>query len=152
MDTTSQEAFPQLFMRDLMRTIDGDNNIKLKEKKKNDGADIELKNNVHNGAKDIRELSEQSGLNRILNYRENYAVLRKFFTFTILICLSPVLLIVLYKYIFHLALDYSKNESLLYSLFCVVGYILVLLFLYTYLAFHEYIELRNTMRLREKAE
>ncbi|EUD67773.1 hypothetical protein C922_01962 [Plasmodium inui San Antonio 1] len=77
------------------------------------------------------------GLNDFLTYKENSQVLKKFFIFVLLIILAPIILIVLYKYVFTWCFKISKDTSLLISLFFVVIYIISLTLLYAYLAFSE---------------
>ncbi|CAG9473176.1 conserved Plasmodium protein, unknown function [Plasmodium vivax] len=77
------------------------------------------------------------GLNDFLSYKENSKVLKKFFIFALLIILSPVILIVLYRYVLTWCFNVSKDTSLLISLFFVVLYIISLTLLYAYLAFNE---------------
>ncbi|GAB67595.1 hypothetical protein PCYB_121630, partial [Plasmodium cynomolgi strain B] len=77
------------------------------------------------------------GLSDFLSYKENSQVLKKFFIFVLLIILSPVILILLYKYVFTWCFKISKDTSLLISLFFVVAYIISLTLLYAYLAFSE---------------
>ncbi|KJP86290.1 hypothetical protein AK88_04104 [Plasmodium fragile] len=77
------------------------------------------------------------GINDFLSHKENSHVLRKFFIFVLLIILSPVILIVLYKYLFMWCFGISKDTCLLISLFFVVVYIISLTLLYAYLAFNE---------------
>ncbi|ANQ09539.1 Uncharacterized protein PCOAH_00041140 [Plasmodium coatneyi] len=76
-------------------------------------------------------------LNDFLSHKENSHVLKKFFVFVLLIILSPVILIVLYKYMFTWCFKMSKDTCLLISLFFVVIYITSLTLLYAYLAFSE---------------
>ncbi|CRH01618.1 conserved Plasmodium protein, unknown function [Plasmodium relictum] len=80
---------------------------------------------------------ENFGLNDIIYCKENFKVLKKFFIFVLLIILSPVILIILYNYFFKIFFNISKNDSLLYSLYCTAAYILFLTLLYAYLAFKE---------------
>ncbi|CAA9989860.1 conserved Plasmodium protein, unknown function [Plasmodium knowlesi strain H] len=76
-------------------------------------------------------------LNDFLSYKENSQVLKKFFIFVLLIILSPVILLVMYKYVLTWCFKISKDTCLLISLFFVVVYIMSLTLLYAYLAFSE---------------
>ncbi|SCP05299.1 conserved Plasmodium protein, unknown function [Plasmodium ovale] len=80
---------------------------------------------------------EVYGINDFLCNKDNSRVLKKFFLFVILIILSPVILIILYKYIFIRYLRIPQNNSLLFSVYFVIVYIFSLTILYAYLAFKE---------------
>ncbi|GAW82101.1 hypothetical protein, conserved [Plasmodium gonderi] len=84
-----------------------------------------------------KESGGNFGLSDFLSYKENSNVLRKFFIFVLLIILSPIILIVLYKYVFTVYFSVSKDNALLCSLFSVVVYIITLTLFYSYLAFNE---------------
>ncbi|CAD2102461.1 conserved Plasmodium protein, unknown function [Plasmodium vinckei lentum] len=72
-----------------------------------------------------------------LSNKENSGVFKTFFLFVLLIILSPIILIALYKYVFIFCLRMTKNNALLYSIYFVILYIFSLTILYAYLAFQE---------------
>ncbi|CXJ04542.1 conserved Plasmodium protein, unknown function [Plasmodium berghei] len=85
-----------------------------------------------------------------LSNKDNSGVLKKFFIFVLLIILSPIILIGLYKYLFIFCLRMTKNNALLYSIYFVVLYIFSLTIFYAYLAFQEDNRYLNIERNKKK--
>ncbi|SCM06250.1 conserved Plasmodium protein, unknown function [Plasmodium chabaudi chabaudi] len=117
----------------------------LKNKRKGQHGDDVLSNNGENEyseeAKYARNIKHEGSRNfeigDYLSNKENSGVFKTFFLFVLLIILSPIILIALYKYIFIFCLRMTKNNALLYSIYFVILYIFSLTILYAYLAFQE---------------
>ncbi|VEV58692.1 conserved Plasmodium protein, unknown function [Plasmodium vinckei vinckei] len=130
----------------------------LKNKRKGQHGDDVLNNNgeneyseeAHYAGNIKHEGSRHFEIGDYLSNKENSGVFKTFFLFVLLLILSPIILIGLYKYLFIFCLRMTKNNALLYSIYFVILYIFSLTILYAYLAFQEDNRYLNTEKNKKK--